>query len=223
MALVGAVFITIGVLIYSIFLKKTETRTLVYIAVTVMGIGNFFDVALTLKWYEGLGVSAFTFLFFTSSTMFPLILGLFIIPPFVLIAKISPTHVEATIFSFSASIISLCMTFTGKMMGLLYNTLFFHVDADNLEDLYKMYILEMCLTFVCLFFVRLIPTWAEVEEVQAHLADLNLDAKTPLTVHRQGSIEPYEGSDYNENNEGKAAFENNKKTPLLQKPPQTIN
>ena len=130
-----------------------------------MGIGNFFDIALTLKWYENLGVNVFTFLFFTSSTLFPLVLGLFIIPPFVLIAKISPTHVEATIFSFSASIVSLTMGFAGKMMGLLWNALFFHVDADNLDDLYKMYILEMCLTFVCLLYVRLIPTWEEVEEV----------------------------------------------------------
>lgn len=190
-------------MIYSIFLKKVETRTLILVAVFVMGIGNLFDIALTLKWYEKLGISVFTFLFFTSSTLFPLILGLIIIPPFVLIAKISPTHVEATIFAFSASIISLCMTFFGKMMGVVYNSLFFHVTADNLEDLYKMYILEMCCTFLCLCYVPLIPTWAEVEEVQAHVADLNLDAKTPLKISKQGSIESYHG-DGGEDGTGKS-------------------
>ena len=177
-------------MIYSICLRWKETRTLLFIAVFVMAIGNFFDIALTLKWYETLGIDVFTFLFFTSSTLFPLILGLIIIPPFVLIAKISPTHVEATIFSFSASVISLCMTFLGKMMGLLWNKLIFHVDSENMEELYKMYILEMCLTFVCLFYTPLIPTWDEVAEVQAHIADLNLDAKTPLKINKQGSIEP---------------------------------
>ena len=208
-------------MIYSIFLRRAETRTLVFTAVLVMALGNFFDIALTLKWYERLGIDVFTFLFFTSSTLFPLILGLIIIPPFVLIAKISPTHVEATIFSFSASIISLCMTFTGKMMGLLWNTLFFHVDADNLDELYKMYILEVALTLVCLCYVPLIPTWAEVEEVQAHIADLNLDAKTPLQVRRQGSIEPYTES--SPTGTAADAPSSGREAPLLQQPPARAN
>lgn len=166
LALVGAVFISIGVIIYSVWLKQTETRTLLTIALLVMAVSALFDIALTLQWYEELGISAFTFIFFTSSTMFPLVLGLFIIPPFVLIAKISPTHVEATVFAFSASAINGCMFFLSRMMGVLWNKLFFHVKEDNLTNLYKLYIVELVCVLFCLLFVRLIPTWDEVHEVQ---------------------------------------------------------
>ena len=184
---------SIGILIYSVFMREFETRTLVTIALVVTLISSFANVALTLQWYEQLGMSAFTFIFFTSSTLFPLILGLFVIPPFVLVAKISPTHVEATIFSFSASLINGCIFFLSRMMGVFWNNVLFKVEAEDLDNLYKLYLFEMCMMLICLCYIPLLPTWAEVEEVQKHLADLNLDAKTPRTIKQQNSIEPYEG------------------------------
>ena len=152
-------------MIYSIFLRRMETRTLVRISIFVMAVGALFDIALTMKFYEQLGIKPFTFLFFTSSTLFPLIIGLFIIPPFVLIAKISPSHVEATIFAFSASVINGCLFFVPRMMGVMWNKLFFHVGSENLENLYQCYILELVGIVLVLPFVRLIPSWEEVEEV----------------------------------------------------------
>ena len=128
LTLVGYIFMTIGVFFYSIFLKKSETRTLLAICLVVEVISNLSNIAFTLKWYETIGVSAFTFVFFTSSTIFPLAIAFYMIPPFVLIAKISPTHVEATIFSFSASVIACCVFFTPRMMSLLWNSLVVHVD-----------------------------------------------------------------------------------------------
>ena len=73
------------------------------------------------------------------------------------------------------------------MTGILWNKLVFHVSQDNLDSLYQCYILEFVGLLLILPFVRLIPTWAEVEEVQANLADLNLDAKTPIKMKRQQS------------------------------------
>ena len=184
LALVGSVFTTLGVMVYTIFLREKETRTLVTISIFFMAVACVFDIALTLKWYEKLGIKPFTFLFFTSSTLFPLITGLFIIPPFVLIAKISPTHVEATIFAFSASIINGCLFFVPRMMGIMWNKLIFHVDAENLENLYKCYLLDLVGILLLFPFVRLIPTWEEVEAVQARLADLHSDARSQLQVNR---------------------------------------
>ena len=74
------------------------------------------------------------------------------------------------------------LQFVSRMMGVLWNKLVFHVDADNLDNLYQCYIVELVGLLVLIPFVRLIPTWAEVEQVQANIADLNLDAKTPMTV-----------------------------------------
>ena len=154
-----------GVLIYSIWLKKVETRTLLLVCLIIEFISNLFNIALTREWYEKIGVTPFTFIFFTSSTIFPLVFALYLIPPYVLIAKLSPTHVEATIFSFSASVINCCIHFLPSMMSLLWNKLFFHVSKDNLEDLYKLYILECVTIAICMLYLPLIPTWAEVAEI----------------------------------------------------------
>ena|ERR1719458_613101 len=126
----------IGVLIYSIWLRHFETRTLLMICLIIEIIGALSSVAFTLQWYEKLGVSAFTFVFFTTSTIFPLAIALYMIPPFVLVAKISPTHVEATIFSFSASVINGCVFFFPKITCLFWNKVLFHLSADNIDDLY---------------------------------------------------------------------------------------
>ena len=109
----------------------------------------------------------------------PLTMCYLIIPPGVLIAKISPAHVEATIFSFSNSVISGCMMFVARMMGILINRTFFDITAENLTDLYKLYIWETCGALFCLLYIRLIPTSEDVALVQKHLESLNLDAKTP--------------------------------------------
>ena len=194
LSLTGSLFMTLGTVIYGTWLKEWETRTLLRLAIFGMITACLFDIAFTLKVYETLGIKPFVFIFFTSSTLFPLILAFFVIPPFVLVAKISPTHVEATIFAFSASLIVGCLMFISKMVGLLWNKLTFQVTADNLEDLYKLYIIEIVGLLICLFYLRLIPTWQEVEEVQEHLQDLHLAAKTPLTIKKQGSIESYDGT-----------------------------
>jgi hypothetical protein len=162
LSLAGACMMSVGVLLYNIWLKGMETRTLLSIALIVQAIGSFFNIALTLKWYENLGLSPFVFLFMTSSTMMPLTMCLFIIPPCVLIAKISPSHVEATVFSFSISVINGCTFFVARMMGVLINNLFFDITADNLTDLYKLYIWEVCGALFCLLYIRLIPTSEEV-------------------------------------------------------------
>ena len=184
---------TFGTVLYGACLTEKEPRTLLRIAVIAMIGACLFDIAFTLKAYEALGISPFVFIFFTSSTLFPLILAFFIIPLFVIVAKISPTHVEATIFSFSASVSTGCLMFISKMVGVLWNKLTFQVSADSLDDLYKLYIIEIVGLLICLFYAKLIPTWAEVEEVQNHLKDLHLSAKTPLKINKQGSIESYDG------------------------------
>ena len=116
----------------------------------------------------------------TSSTLLPLTNCLFVLAPSVLIAKISPTHVEATIFSFSISIMNGCIFFMTRMMGVLINSLFFQITEEDLTGLYKLYIWEVCGALISLMYVRMIPTSEDVAEIQKQLASLNIEAKTPL-------------------------------------------
>ena len=180
LSLTGACMLSVGVLIYSTCLKGFETRTLLAITLCIQAFGSFNNIGLTLEWYTNLGLSPYAYSFLTSCTIFPLTMAFYIIAPSVLIAKISPTHVEATVFSFSISVINSCIFVVARSMGILINSLFFDITTENLTELYKLYIWEVCGALICLFYIKLIPTSEEVAEVQKHLESLNLDAKTPL-------------------------------------------
>ena len=119
---------------------------MVRIVLTLLVVNGFAHLALTRRWHEAIGISSVAFIAFTSTTIFPLIMILFIMPPFILIAKITPAHVEATVFSFSASLINLGIHFGRKYMCLAWNSLFFHVTTENMEtELWKLNVLEICL------------------------------------------------------------------------------
>ena len=173
-------------------------------------------IGLTLKVYEKMGVSVFVFLFFTSSTLFPLILGLLVITPFVLVTKMSPSHVEATVYSISASVINSFAYFLPSMIGVFWNKVWFNISNDNLDDLYKAYIFAMCASIFSLLYIRIIPTWDEVREVQESLKEINVQAQTALKIKRTESIEPYEGD--SENSRKKEDIFDKKDVPILGKP-----
>ena len=100
-------------------------------------------------------------------------MGLLMIPPAVLVAKITPSHVEATIFSFSQSFFSFSIFFLPRIMGVFWNKVVFHITSDNLEELYKAYVFQACCAFLTLFYVPILPTWAEVREMQKNLHEMN--------------------------------------------------
>ena len=157
-------------------MKGFETRTLVAIVLIMISFVNLTTVGLLLKLYETLGVSIFVFLLFTSSTLLPLVVGFLIIPPYVLVAKITPSHVEATVFAFTSSILGIACFAIAKMMGVFWNSYVFHVTEDSLEDLYKAYIFAACCALFSLVYIPILPTWAEVKEKQEQLIEINLQA-----------------------------------------------
>ena len=155
---------TLGVILYQRFMREWETRTITRMTIFLMAMNSFSGLILTLRWNVQLGISDMVFSAFTQTTFFPLVMAFYILPPFVLVAKITPAHVEATIFSFSASVINAGIHFLGKYMGLAWNKAFFGVTTDNLDDLWKLQLVEMCFALACLFYVPLLPTWDEVHE-----------------------------------------------------------
>ena len=57
--------------------------------------------------------------------------------PFVMVSKITPAHVEAIVFSLSASLFA-CQFQIGNLMGTVWNKFFFHVDTNDYSNLPKM-------------------------------------------------------------------------------------
>ena len=163
----------IAVILYQRFMTKWETRTMVKLTITLMFLNGLSSLILTTRFNEKMGISDMVFVAITGTTLFPMVMAWYIIPPFVLVAKITPVHVEATIFSFAASVINAGIHFGGKYMGLAWNSLFFDIGTDNLDDLWKLCLLETVCCLVCLLYIPLIPTWDEVRDQQAHLKELN--------------------------------------------------
>ena len=173
MSLGGQGALVFTVILYQRYMREWETRSVVYLNYIFVITHSFASLALTLQWNEVIGISNIVFVALTGSTIFPIIIALHMLPPFVLIAKITPAHVEATIFSFAASVLNIGIHFGAKYMGLFWNKLFFNINTDNLDEFWKLCLVELCLAFVCLLYVPILPTWEEVRIQQEHLKELN--------------------------------------------------
>ena len=100
-------------------------------------------------------------------------MGFSFLIPFVLVSKITPAHVEATVFAFASMIIN--STFSvGRLMSTVWNRLF-GVDAENMENLDQLIMLTISLTLVTLCYLPLIPSWEAIQKVQTNLTKLNSD------------------------------------------------
>ena len=60
-----------------------------------------------------------------------------------------------------------------RFVASIYNVCFFGVTTDSLDDLWKLYILEIIFIAMSFGYLGLIPTWAQVSEAQTHLKELN--------------------------------------------------
>ena len=170
----GAGVLTLTVMAYNTFMREWETRTVVRLCFCIMVVNATANLIITMRWTEAMGISDIAFLAFTGTTFFPIIMALYIIPPFVLVAKITPAHVEATIFAFAASLINSGIHFATKYMGVAWNKLFFDVTTETLEtDLWKLNLVEIGTAMAALFLTPLLPTWKEVRAQQSHMRDVN--------------------------------------------------
>ena len=115
-------------------------------------VASFADFCFVKRWNVVIGIGDITWLLFGSQVLMNIKMVMQFLVAFVLVAKITPAHVEATVFSFSASIINMSVGF-GTITGNIWNACFFQIDTGNLDNLYKLIILQICLGFVTLLYV----------------------------------------------------------------------
>mmetsp|Transcript_13829 Transcript_13829/g.9785 ORF Transcript_13829/g.9785 Transcript_13829/m.9785 type:complete len:84 (+) Transcript_13829:219-470(+) len=82
------------------------------------------------------------------------------LPAMVLFAKLIPENVETSMFALLTGLLNFSNFFAAKQLGSLINKLFFHVTDQNLEDLYKLIIVQTFAVLIPLTFVCLIPSRA---------------------------------------------------------------
>ena len=67
-------------------------------------LGSLSDFAFVMRWNRMIGISDIVWLFFGSSSLKQFYMSFNLLVPFVIVSKITPAHVEAIVFSLSASI-----------------------------------------------------------------------------------------------------------------------
>ena len=73
--------------------------------------------------------------------MASLITSLIILPCLVLLQKIIPTYVEATMMAFSITLVNLSLGALGNIMGLVINKYFVGVTKDNLSNMWVLIVI----------------------------------------------------------------------------------
>lgn len=134
------------------------------LAFALIIISSFFDMCFVLRWNLAIGIPDLAWVMCSSTAMSTLIYAFLILPPGVLFAKLTPAHVEATMYAFTSSITSAIFPIS-KILGTFVNKLTFDVTTDNLQDLYKLYIIQIIMGFIPFLYMWLIPSWSQVSVV----------------------------------------------------------
>ena len=131
-------------------------------------IAQFGDLALILRWNTLLGIGDVTFMLITSTTLYGFSVAFYLLVFQVMIAKITPAHVEASIFSLSQSIMN-GIVMLGPLVGAAVNSWTYKIKQDKMDDLYKLIIIQIVMSVISLAYTPLIPKWADIKAVQEDL------------------------------------------------------
>merc|ERR1711990_796528 len=104
--MIGAVALLIGIAIYQRWFVHVEMRTMIGASIILTIIASFTDLCFVCRWNLAIGIPDLVWVLFSSTAMNTLIFAFMFLPPGVLFAKLTPAHVEATIYAFTSSITS---------------------------------------------------------------------------------------------------------------------
>ena len=90
-----------------------------------------------------------------------------------MLGKITPSHVEATVFAFTTSVIKGSRSIGGFCFATLLNDLFIGMTANELKKLYVALFMMMGFRLLVLCYIQMLPTLDDVKEVQHRLAAMN--------------------------------------------------
>ena len=112
-----------------------------------------------------LGLSPFTFLCFSDAVTEVLYVTFITLPSQTIFAKMIPSTIESSMFSITTGLINFANLFASKQLGNLFNW-YFEVEKENLDELWKLYVVQCVMSVVPIVFLWLLPTRKEVEKVQ---------------------------------------------------------
>ena len=163
LTMIGYAATFVSSVLYNVCFKNYEERTLLAFAMAV----NTFGSIMTLIYVLGLlgEIPPLIFVICTSTVTDTLYLSLSMMPSMVLFAKLIPNQVESSMFALLMGLLNLSYYTISKQIGNGYNKIF-NVDKDNMEDIWKLYVIETIGCALPLAFIWLLPSKQEVQAVQ---------------------------------------------------------
>jgi len=98
--LIGSVCSVIGVIIYELFLKETEVRTVLFWNVVIGVIGAWLNYSFAMRWNLELEISDYFMIIFSDVVFGAFGMAFQLLPLLGLFAKITPKGIEGTMFAF---------------------------------------------------------------------------------------------------------------------------
>ncbi|CDW91088.1 UNKNOWN [Stylonychia lemnae] len=156
----------VGAFAFTKYLRHFEIRSLIILGIIINTTGCAMGLLQALRYNLVLGIDDVTFVVFTSTITDTLGLAFIQLPMMVLFAKVCPPFIEATVFSLLTGIYNFSNFTLSPMIGVLINRLFIRVSNSNLDDFFKLLLLQTILAPLPLFLVRLIPSRAQIHILQ---------------------------------------------------------
>mmetsp|Transcript_18988 Transcript_18988/g.13781 ORF Transcript_18988/g.13781 Transcript_18988/m.13781 type:complete len:97 (-) Transcript_18988:142-432(-) len=88
------------------------------------------------------------------------------VPVMALFAKLTPFHVEASVFSFLTGVYNFQATIIAPYIGALFNRLFAHATIDDLTNFKWLALSQALLILLPVLFVWLVPLRSEIQREQ---------------------------------------------------------
>ena len=151
-------------MIFNQFLKESEFKVVLTIACVINCIGAFLTMLFCLSFT--FGIPDFLFVLLTSTVTDTLHICYITLPVLVLFAKLIPEKIEASLFAFLMGLCNLSSYFVATNLGNLFNLWIKDTTETLEENTWKLYAIQAACALLPLFFMGLVPTRVQVQNVQ---------------------------------------------------------
>jgi len=131
----------LGMALYKTLWKETDTKKLIFASIILGFVSSALNMIFTLRWNIAWGIRDELFVMLSVVVSDTFALAFSLVPPMVLFAKITPAHVEATMFAFLCSILCATRILPGSIIGALINKWFVGVTTEDMSSLWQLIVI----------------------------------------------------------------------------------
>jgi hypothetical protein len=154
----------LGILLYNKYFQETELRTVYLYYILLSSVAGIQQFIFVLGYNKSVfGVSDTAWLYITQLDT-PFFMAWSFMPGLVLLSKIIPKNIEASLFAFATGILNFSSNQVSSLMGVYVNKWFVGADENNLDETYiTITYISFFTTFIPLLFLHLLPTWDQID------------------------------------------------------------